>query len=189
MTRRHISPLHITSHPYWLFSSNSILCHVFYLILCFLKACYLILAFKSMMTETQTPFLSAFSSLRAIMCCTVWLMNVNKTGGNKRMTSLICETLMSPLSACRSSEWQACWWFAGRTEPHTYAHIKSSFISHITAADQCPEKGMRWTNLERRLNATLLLNESDLSPSLGWESLLKIMYLESFILYVLKSFN
>lgn len=41
-------------------------------------------------------------------------------------------------------------------QSHTHTHIKSSFISHITAADQHPEKGMRWTNLERWLNAMLL---------------------------------
>lgn len=82
------------------------------------------------MTETLFAFLSGFSSLLAIMCSTVWLMNVNKAEGNKWMTSLICETLMRLLSACMSSEWQACWCFAGRTEPHTYTHKELLHFPH-----------------------------------------------------------
>lgn len=183
MTRRQISPLHITLHPFWLFSSKSIHCHFFFLILCFLKACYLILAF--MMTETQTPFLSAFSSLELLCVARCgWWMWIRLEGIRGWPLWFVKPSwVLSQHVGLLSDR------LAGRTEPHTYAHIKSSFISHITAADQCPEKGMRRTNLERRLNATLLLNESDLSPSLAWESLLKITYLESFILYVLKSFN
>lgn len=73
-------------------------------------------------------------------------------------------------------------------QSHTHTHIKSSFISHITAADQHLEKGMRWTNLECWLNDTLLFSwpknkKSDLSHGLAWVSLLKITGLERSIFF------